>query len=69
MLTIVSKIARRIDETKPPAYGAAIAELRAEDKCPPLTRHRQVKYLKNIVEADHAKLKRLINRQFGTYSI
>ena len=38
----------------------AIAELKAEGKCPQDTRHRQVKYLNNVVEADHGKLKLLI---------
>ena len=47
------------DKARP--YGAAITELKAEGKCPPDTVHRQVKYLNNIIEADHGKLKRLIN--------
>jgi IS6 family transposase len=37
-----------------------IAELKAEGKCPEETVHRQVKYLNNVVEADHSKLKQLI---------
>ncbi|MCY4454316.1 MAG: DDE-type integrase/transposase/recombinase, partial [Immundisolibacterales bacterium] len=41
-------------------YAAAIAQLKAEGRCPPHTRHRQVKYLNNVVEADHGKLKLLI---------
>jgi transposase, IS6 family len=41
-------------------YAAALAELKAEGKCPRDTQHRQVKYLNNIVEADHGKLKQLI---------
>ena len=45
---------------KAPAYAAAIAELKAEGKCPKDTRHRQVKYLNNVIEADHGKLKLLI---------
>ena len=43
-----------------PTYAAAIAELKAEGKCPTETRHRQVKYLNNVIEADHGKLKQLI---------
>ena len=35
-------------------------ELKAEGKCPTETRHRQVKYLNNVIEADHGKLKLLI---------
>lgn len=43
-----------------PAYGIAIAQLKAEGKCPNELVHRQVKYLNNVVEADHGKLKQLI---------
>ena len=35
-------------------------EGKAEGKCPTQTRHRQVKYLNNVIEADHGKLKQLI---------
>ena len=49
-----------LNTDKAPAYGAAIAELKDEGKCPPETEHRQAKYLNNIVEADHGKLKQLI---------
>ena len=45
---------------KAPTYAAAIAELKAEGKCPTHTRHRQVKYLNNVIEAGHGKLKQLI---------
>ena len=37
--------------------GLAVGEA---GKCPKDTRHRQVKYLNNVVEADHGKLKLLI---------
>ena len=43
-----------------PTCTAAIAELKSEGKCPTETRHRQVKYLNSVVEADHGKLKLLI---------
>ena len=49
-----------LNTDKAPAYAAAIAELKAVGKCPKDTRHRQVKYLNNVVEADHGKLKLLI---------
>ena len=49
-----------LNTDKAPTYPAAIAELEAEGKCPNETRHRQVKYLDNVVEADHGKLKLLI---------
>ena len=49
-----------LNTDKAPTYVAAIAELKAEGKCPKDTRHRQVKYLNNVVEADHGKLKLLV---------
>jgi IS6 family transposase len=49
-----------INTDKAPTYAIAISELKAEGKCPEETAHRQVKYLNNIVEADHGKLKQLI---------
>ena len=49
-----------INTDKAPTYGPAIFELKAEGKCLATTEHRQVKYLNNIVEADHGKLKQLI---------
>ena len=49
-----------LNTDKAPTYAAAIAQLKAEGKCPNETRHRQVKYLNNVVEADHGKLKQLI---------
>ena len=49
-----------LNTDKSPTYAAAIAELKAEGKCRTETRHRQVKYLNNVIEADHGKLKLLI---------
>jgi transposase-like protein len=49
-----------INTDKAPTYGIAISERKAEGKCPEETVHRQVKYLNNVVEADHGKLKQLI---------
>ena len=43
-----------------PHEFSRLAELKAEGKCPEETEHRQVKYLNNVVEADHGKLKQLI---------
>ena len=51
-----------LNTDKAPPYAAAIAELKAEGKCPNETRHRQVKSLNNVVEADHGKLKLLLRR-------
>ena len=49
-----------LNTDKAPTYAAAIAQLKAEGKCPNETKHRQVKYLNNVIEADHGKLKLLI---------
>ena len=49
-----------INTDKAPTYGTALAELKKEGKCPADTVHRQVKYLNNVIEADHGKLKQLI---------
>ena len=54
-----------INTDKAPTYAAALADLTAEDKCPTDTRHRQVKYLNNIVESDHGKLKQVIRSARG----
>lgn len=43
--------------------------LKEEGKCPADTVHRQVKYLNNIVESDHGKLKRLIKPVLGFKSM
>ena len=49
-----------INTDKAPTYAAALAELKNEDRSPADTLHRQVKYLNNVIEADHGKLKQLI---------
>ena len=49
-----------LNNDKTPTDVAAIAEFKAEGKWSNETRHRQVKYLNNVVEADHGKLKLLI---------
>ena len=49
-----------INTDKAPTYAIAISELKAAGKCPQDTVHRQVKYLNNVIEADHGKLKQLI---------
>ena len=56
---------RVINTDKAGCYGVAIAELKKEGKLAQKTQHRQVKYLNNIVEADHGKLKRLIGPTLG----
>ena len=54
-----------INTDKAGCYGPAIEELKKEGKLPEDTEHRQVKYLNNIVEADHGKLKRVIRPTLG----
>ena len=46
-----------INTDKAPTYAAALAGLKQEGKCPKGTVHRQAKYLNNVIEADHGKLK------------
>ncbi len=43
--------------------------MKKEGKCPSDTDHRQVKFLNNVVEADHGKLKRLIKPTLGFKSM
>ena len=62
-----SKIAKRFPG-KAGCYISAIKELKEEGTCPKDTIHRQVKYLNNVVEANHGKLKRLIKPTFGSYA-
>lgn len=54
---------------KAPTYAIAIRELKAEGKCLMDTEHRQVKYLNNVIEADHGKLKQLIKPVRGFKSL
>jgi IS6 family transposase len=49
-----------INTDKAPTYGIAISELKAKGKCPEATVNRQVKYLNNVVDADHGKRKQMI---------
>jgi len=58
-----------INTDKAPAYAAAIKELKDEGTCPPEIEHRQIKYLNNVIEADHGKLKRLIKPTLGFQSM
>lgn len=58
-----------INTDKAGCYGQAIRELKAEGKLPADTRHRQVKYLNNRVEAEHGKLKRVIRPTLGFKSM
>ena len=60
---------KTINTDKNPAYGLAIAELKKEGKAPPKLNHRRIKYLNNILESDHGKLKRLIKPTLGFKSL
>ena len=51
---------RVINTDKAPSLARAIAELKSERICPPTVEHRQMKYLNNILEGDHGRLKRIL---------
>lgn len=57
-----------INMDKASTYGIAISELKKDGKLPDTVKHRQVKYLNNVIESDHGKLKQLIKpvRGFNT---
>ncbi len=59
----------KINTDKAPTYGVAITELKAEGKLPEDMLHRQAKYLNNVVEANHGKLKQLIKPVRGFKSL
>ena len=58
-----------INTDKADCYSQTIRELKKEGRCPPDTEHRQVKYLNNVIEADHGELKRLIKPALGFKSM
>ena len=49
-----------INTDKLPTYGIANLKLKAQSKCPEKTVHRQIKYVNNVVETNHGKLKQLL---------
>ena len=51
---------RVINTDKAPSLARAIAELKSEGICPQTVEHRQVKYLNNVIEGDHGRLKRIL---------
>lgn len=55
-----SRVPRVINTDKAPALAKAISELKAEGICPQTVEHRQVKYLNNVLEGDHGRLKRIL---------
>jgi IS6 family transposase len=56
---------RTITVDKKPAYPCATAEMKADDELWRFSRLRQCKFLNNIVEQDHRRLKRLIRPGLG----
>ena len=58
-----------INTDKNPAYGQAIKELKEEGSLASDVSHLQIKYRNNRLEADHGKLKRLINPVRGFQSM
>lgn len=58
-----------INTDKNPTYISAIEELKSECICADFTEHRRAKYLNNIIESDHGKLKRLIKPTLGFKSL
>lgn len=63
------QVPRLINTDKAPPYGRALAWLKREGRCPPDVEHRQIKYLNNVNECDHGKLKRIINATLGFKSM
>ena len=49
-----------INTDKASSMAKAIAELKSEGICPPTVEHRRVKYLNNVLECDHGRLKRIL---------
>ena len=58
-----------INTDKNPTYAKALAKLQEKGLCSLALEHRQVKYLNNIIESDHGKLKRLIKPTLGFKSM
>ena len=54
---------------KAPSFIKATKRLKKEGKCSSNLYHRRVKYMNNRIEADHGKLKRLINPVRGFKSL
>ncbi len=56
---------RTITVDKNPAYPCATAEMKADDELWRFSRLRQCKFLNNIVEQDHRRVKRLVRPGLG----
>src|SRR3954454_17927916 len=60
---------RTITVDKNPAYPAAVTSMKREGELWRFSRLRQVKYLNNIVEQDHRRIKRLVRPGLGFGSL
>lgn len=58
-----------INTDKAASYAVALKQLKEKGLCSPNLEHRQVKYLNNLIESDHGKLKRLIKPTLGFKSM
>lgn len=58
-----------INTDKNPAYNQAIRELKQDGNLSKQVQHHQIKYRNNRLEADHGKLKQLINPVRGFQSM
>jgi IS6 family transposase len=58
-----------INTDKNPTYNQAIHELKQEGLLPEKVKHLQIKYRNNRLEADHGKLKQVINPTRGFQSM
>lgn len=56
---------RSITVDRNPAYPRAVGEMRTDSELWRFARLRQAKYLNNIVEQDHRRLKRLVRPALG----
>ena len=56
---------RVIGTDKAPTYAGAIEKLITEQKLPRMVEHRQVKYLNNVLEGEHGRLKRILGPNGG----
>jgi len=63
------QVPRLINTDKALPYGRALALLKGEGRRPPGVEHPQIKYLNNVTECDHGKLKRIINAMLGFKSM
>jgi len=60
---------RTITVDKNPAYPRAVAEMKEDGELWRRSRLRQVKYLNNIMEQDHRRIKRLVRPGLGFGSV